>query len=198
MEEGKRSRGKAALDHLDFRIREIRRTQVKFSFIVLSGIAVWYGVLVLAYRGDTAKANYVFTNSFQFLAVAWCCWFMLPYFLRVEAKQDVSIAMGHDSVDVLDKIDSSTEPKLEKFGQLLDRADKAFREIETGDHKLTKEFMDVVREARDHMVAIRKRVERDTTPLTVTRRPEEKKDPVPENGEGFVYVDGIGDRVEPG
>lgn len=166
-----RSRGKLALEQLGVRLWEIKRYQARFSLCVLAGLGLWYVALVLWYRGDTAKANYVFTNSFQFLCVAWVCFFMLPYFLRVEAKQDVALAMGHDSVDVLDQIDSAIETRLAKLDRILERADRVSLAIDAGDHPLVAEARTALREMRDHMAAIRGRVERDTNPVPTNRRP---------------------------
>lgn len=165
MADESRSRGKVALERLDARLVEIRAVQRRFTAVVLFGFAIWYGVILVWFKGDVAKANFTFTNSFQFMAVAWCCWFMLPYFLRMEAKQDVGLAMGHDSVDVLDKIDLAIEARVQKLDDLLARADKA---LSPGLGDKISETLDAV---RDDMKAIRRRIERDTDPLPAPRRP---------------------------
>lgn len=113
-----RSRGVAAMEALSLRLIEIRRIQKRFTVQVLVINAAIYAALLLC-TGSTDAANKVYTNTFQYQAVAWCCWFMLPYFLRAEAKQEAGMAMGRDSVDVLEKVDGAIESRLERVDRLL-------------------------------------------------------------------------------
>lgn len=165
-----RSRGKGALDHLEERLKEIRRYRIRFSLQVLGVNALIYAC-ILTYTRDIQRTNFLYTSLFQYQCVVYICWWMLPYFLRVEAKQDVSLAMGHDSVDILDKIDSSIETRLAKLDRILERADRVSASIDAGDHALVAEARASLKEMRDHMKAIRARVERDTAPLPTSRRP---------------------------
>lgn len=103
--------GKAEPD-LEGRILKIRSTRLRFTLQVLIGNAVWYGLLVLSLR-DLQKANYVFTNTFQFLAVAWCCWFMLPYFLRMEVKTDLGLQQGREVAATLSRVAADLKPIID-------------------------------------------------------------------------------------
>jgi len=121
-----RLRGGEAMKQLSQRLVEIRGTQKRFTVQVLFVNAVIYAALLALTRSFDA-ANKLYTNSFQYQAVAWCCWFMLPYFLRVEAKQDAGMAMAHDSVDILEKVDIAIDSRLERFDRILQRFDDASR-----------------------------------------------------------------------
>lgn len=145
--EAKRSRGKAALELLDARLVQIRRYQVKFSVCVLVGTAIWYVLLLVWFKGDTARANHTFTNSFQFLCVAYVCWFMVPYFLRVEAKQDVGLAMGHDSVDIMAKVDGAIEARAERADRFFARGERLLGQLEGGKGPLVEKLRAIAREA---------------------------------------------------
>lgn len=141
-----RTQGKLALEKLNRRLPEIDRYKVRFGGGVLLAFACWYVVLLWWFKGNTLQANQVFTNSFQFLAAAWAMWFMLPYFLRVEAKQDVGLAMGHDSVDLMAKVDQSIEQRAAKLDAMIDATGKMIRTLEGGEGKLVDRVERVFRE----------------------------------------------------
>lgn len=145
----KRSRGKAAMERLEQRLLEIRGTQRKFTAQVMGINALIYVVLLIWFHGDTTRTNQVYTNTFQYQAVAWCCWFMLPYFLRVEAKQDVGLAMGHDTVDLMDKLDDAVESRLKRADDLMDSLDQMAKEARRGEGELVKVFKDEMKQLRD-------------------------------------------------
>lgn len=134
-----RTRGQEAMDRLDSRLRAIKRMQVRFTAWVLVGTALWWVTLFL-YTRNTQATNFMFTNTFQYLAVAWCCWFMYPYFMRVEAKQDVALAMGHDSVDLMAKMDDAIEQRGERFDKLMTRMERIMEETEQGKGALATRF----------------------------------------------------------
>ena len=135
----RRTRGQEAMARLTDRLREISSMQKRFTAWVLCGTALWWLTLFL-YTRNTQQTNFIFTNTFQYLAVAWCCWFMYPYFMRVEAKQDVALAMGHDSVDIMAKMDEAIEARAERFDRLLARIEKLTEETEQGKGALANRF----------------------------------------------------------
>lgn len=132
----KRSRGQLALEKLQTEIIRIKGYQKKFTVQVLGVNGLIYLVILFLMKFDVSRTNNVFTNLFQYQAVAWCCWFMLPYFLRVEAKQDAGMAMAHDSVDLLGKVDEAIEPRLKRLDSLFERIEKALDQAEKGEHPL--------------------------------------------------------------
>lgn len=163
-----RTRGQIALEKLSREIVRIKDYQKRFTLKVLGVNALIYILILLYMRGDVSRTNSVFTNLFQYQAVAWCCWFMLPYFLRVEAKQDAGIAMAHDSVDLLAKVDESIQPRLERLDHLFDRIEKAVSLTEQGEHPLAKRLALDIREAgdtiRDEVAELRKALTRPIVP----------------------------------
>lgn len=112
------------MERLELRLAEINKIKVRITTQVLSVNALFYVVLLICSKGNVDTANKVFTSSIQYQAVAWTCWFMLPYFLRMEAKSDVSLAMGHDSVDILGRVDSALEERFERIDRLLEKTEK--------------------------------------------------------------------------
>jgi hypothetical protein len=122
--------------------------QVRFTVQVLGGTALWWAILYFSTR-DVQRTNFLFTNTFQYLAVAWCCWFMYPYFLRVEAKQDVALAMGHDSVDLMAKMDEAIERRGERFDRLMTRMERLMEESEQGKGVLANRFETMFRHEMD-------------------------------------------------
>lgn len=150
MGSGDRTRGQEAMERLSIRLSEIAKMQKRFTLQVLLGTAVWW-ILLFVWTQDFQRTNFVFTNTFQYLAVAWACWFMYPYFMRVEAKQDVALAMGHDSVDLMAKIDSSVERRLERVDQILDLIERSVNRVDKGDHTLIRVF-------REEMEALRREI----------------------------------------
>ncbi|MGI0148225.1 MAG: hypothetical protein ACREDF_01655 [Thermoplasmata archaeon] len=137
-QEIKRTRGQIALEKLQDEIVRIKGVQKKFTLQVLGLNGLIYCAILLFMKGDVSRTNNVFTNLFQYQAVAWCCWFMLPYFLRVEAKQDAGMAMAHDSVDLLSKVDEALEPRLERLDALFEKIEKLVDQAEKGEHPLLK------------------------------------------------------------
>jgi hypothetical protein len=160
MSEPIRSRGQAALEKLQVEIVRIKGIQKRFTLQVLGINALIYLGILLWMKGDVARTNSVFTNLFQYQAVAWCCWFMLPYFLRVEAKQDAGMAMAHDSVDLLSKVDEALEPRLARLDAIFDRIEKAVDQAEAGEHPLAKKLALDIQKAgdtiRDEVAELRK------------------------------------------
>lgn len=154
-----RTRGQLALEKLQTEIVRIKGYQKKFTLQVLGLNGLIYGAILLAMKGDVSRTNNVFTNLFQYQAVAWCCWFMLPYFLRVEAKQDAGMAMAHDSVDLLSKVDEALEPRLKRLDSLFDRIEKAVDLAEAGKHpiseKLSLDFQKAAGTIRDEVAQLR-------------------------------------------
>jgi hypothetical protein len=175
-----RSRGKVALEALQARLDKIVTSSRRFTGAVLGGVMLWWVILFICTR-DVAKANYLFTNSFQFLAVAWCCWFMYPYFLRVEAKQDVSLAMGHDSVDVLDRLNRTIDERIQRVDLILGRLDSMTAEAERAG--AVKKALEAIDQIKADMAGIRAKIDRDTAPLKVHRRPIGEEVPASE-GDG--------------
>lgn len=182
-----RSRGQAALEKLSSEIAKIKVLQKKFTLQVLGMNALIYLIIFALMRFDVSRTNNVFTNLFQYQAVAWCCWFMLPYFLRVEAKQDAGIAMAHDSVDLMAKMDKAIEDRVERFDAMMGRIEKLVEGAEKGEHP----FLLDLRASADRIHGEVKRVadsmERPITP--VVRKPVALPEPVGSsyggnNGEG--------------
>jgi len=128
-----------ALENLTKRLAAIKRLQVKFTVYTLAFTAAWYFVLLFWMR-DVQRANFAFTSTFQYLVVAWTCWVMYPYFLRVEAKQDAAIAIGHDSVDILAKVDAALDSRLERFDKMMGRIEKMTDSAEEGKHPVLDRF----------------------------------------------------------
>jgi hypothetical protein len=124
------------MERLNRRLTEIRKIQKTLTAQVLCFNMILYVCLLLWFHGNTDSANKVYTNTFQYQAVAWCCWFMLPYFLRVEAKQDMGVAMGMDTVDLMDKIDDAIASRLKSVDDLFTRVGQAIDQTEKGDHPL--------------------------------------------------------------
>jgi vacuolar-type H+-ATPase subunit H len=155
----KRVRGKVAMERLEGRLVEIKKKQKSFTLTVL-GVNALIWLTLLAITRDVDKTNKVYTNTFQYQAVAWCCWFMLPYFLRVEAKQDVGIAMGHDTVDLMDKLDEAVESRLKRVDELMTKLDNAVSDAEKGHHPL---FEKAKKAMQDEMKKLRESIEKART-----------------------------------
>jgi hypothetical protein len=132
----KRIRGKEAMTALSGRLVQIKAIRWKFTVIALIANIVIYFVLLAVFKGDFDKTVRVYTNSFQYQAVGYVAWFMFPYFLRMEAKQDVGMAMAHDTVDLMDKIDEALATRLQRVDEILTMAKKSFDQVEKGSHPL--------------------------------------------------------------
>jgi hypothetical protein len=154
-----RTRGQLAMEKLQVEIVRIKHVQKKFTLHILGLNALIYAGILVFMKFDVSRTNNVFTNLFQYQAVAWCCWFMLPYFLRVEAKQDAGMAMAHDSVDLLSKVDQALEPRLVRLDTIFDRIEKAVDQAEAGEHPLAKklslDFQEAAGTIRDEVAALR-------------------------------------------
>ena len=120
----KRIRGKEAMKALSGRLVQIKGIRWKFTVIALIANVAIYFILLAVFQGDFDKTVRVYTNSFQYQAVGYVAWFMFPYFLRMEAKQDVGMAMAHDTVDLMDKIDEAIETRLQRVDDLLSYGEK--------------------------------------------------------------------------
>jgi hypothetical protein len=144
--EEKRLRGKQAMNALSARLVQIKAIRWKFTFIALVANVLIYFVLLAMFKGDFDKTVRVYTNSFQYQAVGYVAWFMFPYFLRMEAKQDVGMAMGHDSVDLMDKIDEAVAARTARVDEILAMAKKSFEEIEKGSHPVLENLKKYARE----------------------------------------------------
>lgn len=155
-----RTRGQEAMERLSNRLLEIRLLQKRFTIQVLLGTALWW-CLLFVWTRDFQRTNFVFTNTFQYLAVAWCCWFMYPYFLRVEAKQDVSLAMGHDSVDIMAKVDAALEKRLERVDRIMERIERAVEQADKGEHPLVKVFREEMEKLRLEVRQAKEATERE-------------------------------------
>jgi hypothetical protein len=132
----KRVRGKEAMKALSGRLVQIKAIRWKFTVIAMIANVVIYFVLLAVFQGDFDKTVRVYTNSFQYQAVGYVAWFMFPYFLRMEAKQDVGMAMAHDTVDLMDKIDEALASRLQRVDEILSMARKSFEQIEKGSHPM--------------------------------------------------------------
>lgn len=147
----KRIRGKEAMKGLSGRLVQIKATRMRVTIGALVINAAIYFILLAAFKGDTDKTVRVYTNSFQYQCVAWVAYFMLPYFLRMEAKQDVGMAMGHDSVDLMDKIDEAVAARTERVDEILAMAKKSFEQVEKGSHPILEDLKKYAREELDKL-----------------------------------------------
>jgi hypothetical protein len=151
IKEEKRLRGKQAMNALSARLVQIKAIRWKFTLIALVANIVIYFVLLAIFQGDFDKTVRVYTNSFQYQAVGYVAWFMFPYFLRMEAKQDVGMAMGHDSVDLMDKIDEAVASRTARVDEILSMAKKSFDQIEKGSHPILEDLKKYAREELDKL-----------------------------------------------
>jgi hypothetical protein len=182
----KRTRGQEAMSRLEGRLLAIKRMQVRFTAQVMIGTAIWWAILY-AWTADFQRTNFVFTNTFQYLAVAWACWFMYPYFMRVEAKQDVALAMGHDSVDLMAKMDAAIEQRAERFDKLMTRMETMMAQSEKGEGALANRFETMF---RDEMEKLRAEIrnERGRTDSEIAAALEEGEASVEETGEAAAEL----------
>ena len=149
----KRTRGQAAMDELAVRVKEIGRKVVRFTLIVMAANAALYIALLLWFHLDVDKTNKAYTNSFQFQCVSWICMYMYGYFMRVEAKQDVALAMGHDSVDLMAKMDDAIEKRAERFDRLMTRFESLLEQSEKGEGALAGRFETIFRDEMEKLRA---------------------------------------------
>lgn len=151
----KRIRGKEAMKALSGRLVQIKGIRWKFTVVALIANVAIYFILLAVFRGDFDKTVRVYTNSFQYQAVGYVAWFMFPYFLRMEAKQDVGMAMAHDTVDLMDKIDEAIETRLQRVDDLLTLARKSFEQIEKGSHPI---LLDLKKYASEELEKLRQEI----------------------------------------
>ena len=149
--EEKRLRGKQAMNALSARLVEIKSIRWKFTFIALVANVAIYFVLLAIFKGDFDKTVRVYTNSFQYQAVGYVAWFMFPYFLRMEAKQDVGMAMGHDSVDLMDKIDEAVAARTARVDEILSMTKAELEQIKAGSHPILEDLKKCAREELDKL-----------------------------------------------
>lgn len=147
----KRIRGKEAMDRLVGQLARIKKTRTTVTIGALAINALIYFGLLALFKGDTDKTVRVYTNSFQYQCVAWVAWFMLPYFLRMEAKQDVGMAMGHDSVDLMDKIDEAVATRTARFDEILSMTKAELEQIKAGSHPILEDLKKCAREELDKL-----------------------------------------------
>lgn len=87
--------------------RQIKKDTFKLCFLVLFALAAWWGLLlavfaILKKSPDSLKdTNSAFTSTFQYLIVGWTLNWMWPYFRRMEAKQDLALEIGIESMRVI-------------------------------------------------------------------------------------------------
>lgn len=104
--------GNRAYSEMARRVGRIRRRALWFATWVLAFNAALYVALVLL-LGDTKRSNEVFTNTFQYQAMAWCCFYMYPYFSRMEIKTDIGLEQGRDVANVLQGVKTEAKPIMD-------------------------------------------------------------------------------------
>jgi len=84
-------------------------------------------------------------------------------------KMSLGLEVSRESATILERVDAAIDARAAKLDRLVERTDKLVAEIDACTHPLAKKFDEMAA----HMAAIRARVERDTTPLPLKRRPAE-------------------------
>lgn len=115
------------LSDLYERLKGINSKGRKFTFLTMVSLVMWYGILLTFFmfakksQDPVKDTNYVFTNTFQFLACAWAVAFMWPYFMRVETKTDISLRLAIQSIATLESIKDSSMPVIEDLKGVIRR-----------------------------------------------------------------------------
>lgn len=135
-----KSHGQEQADRLQQRLAEISHRKVKLTVaaVLFNGL-LFLAILTLA-KFDIERAQKTFSNVFLYQIVGWTTWFIYPYFLRMEAKSDMGLAMSRDSVDILSDVDREFELRLARIDRILGTLEHSLTSIDQGDHPLVKRF----------------------------------------------------------
>jgi hypothetical protein len=136
-------------------------------------------VLALFLSGhEIQKIVEVSTAIFQVVILSYGLGFFVPCLLTSLFKMALGVEMsregleiGQKTAQILNKVDEAIESRLDKADRILERIDRAVAEIDKGEHPTFKKLTDTLKSAEAHMEAIRRRIEKDTSPLPSLKRP---------------------------
>jgi ribosomal protein L30/L7E len=114
-------------------------------------------------------------------ALAWALVFTFLFLIPMKRMQVEALRLGRQTTTVLEELEKEIKPIIndvkttaEKVGRMVDKFEKHdLEKVQGAINKVAAALDDgILEKAEGHLAAIRKRIERDTTPLPVNHRPE--------------------------